>query len=64
MRTCILLLLSIAPAFAQQALTIDKLVEFITSSIQQKLPDKEVAAGVAGIRLTQKLEDSTIEELQ
>ena len=65
MRKCVfLLVLGIAAAFAQQALTIDKLVQFITSSIQQKLPDKEVAAGVAGIRLSEKLEDSVIEELQ
>jgi hypothetical protein len=63
-RKCILLVVLGVAAFAQQALTIDKLVQFITSSIQQKLPDKEVAAGVAGIRLSEKLEDSVIEELQ
>ncbi len=64
MRTCILVLLLTLPGFAQRALTVDKLIQFITSSIEQKLPDKEVAAELAGITLTQKLEDRTIEDLQ
>jgi hypothetical protein len=63
-RTCVLVLLLTAPGFAQRALPVDKLIQFITSSIEQKLPDKEVAAELAGITLTQKLEDRTIEDLQ
>jgi hypothetical protein len=50
--------------FAQQALTVDKLTEFIKSSIAQKLPDKEVAAYLATIKLTSKLEDRAVEDLQ
>jgi hypothetical protein len=49
---------------AQEAITVPKLVEFVKSSIAQKLPDKDVASEVAKLRLTQKLEDQTIEDLQ
>jgi hypothetical protein len=49
---------------AQVAVTVPKLIEFVKSSISQKLPDKDVAAEVAKLRLTQKLEDQTIEDLQ
>jgi hypothetical protein len=49
---------------AQQQLTVDKLVEFITSSISQKMPDKDVAASLAGMKMSQKLELRTVEELQ
>ncbi len=51
-------------SFAQQPLTVAKLVEFIRSSIQQKLPDKDVAGYLAGIKLTEKLDPKTIESLQ
>jgi hypothetical protein len=64
MRRCALIVLVAASAFAQQTWTIDKLLQFITSSVQQKLPDKDVAAYLVGVRLSQKLEDSTIEDLQ
>jgi hypothetical protein len=63
-RTCILVLLLTAPGFAQRALTVDKLIQFITSSIRQNLPDKEVAVEIASITLSQKLDDRTIEDLQ
>jgi hypothetical protein len=49
---------------AQQALTVDKLVEFIKSSISQKMQDKEVAGYLATVRLTEKLDPRTIETLQ
>jgi hypothetical protein len=49
---------------AQQTMTIDKLVEFLRSSIHMKLVDRQVAAYVAKIRLTQKLDDKIIEQLQ
>ncbi len=49
---------------AQESVTVSQLIEFIKSSIKQKLPDKEVAAEVAKLHLTQKLEDQTIEDLQ
>lgn len=57
------MILAIA-GFAQQAISVDKLVEFIKSSVAQKLPDKEVATYLVSMRLTSKLEDSVIEDLQ
>jgi hypothetical protein len=52
------------PGLAQQAISVEKLVEFIKSSVTEKLPDKEVAAQLVGYRLTSKLEDRVIEDLQ
>src|SRR5271166_199303 len=49
---------------AQQQLSVDKLVEFINSAIKLKQPDKDVAATLAGIRLSQKLDPRVIEDLQ
>ena len=49
---------------AQQALSLDKLLEFVKSSIAQKLPDKEVAAYLATVRVTSKLEDRVVEDMQ
>ncbi len=51
-------------ALAQQQLTVDKLVEFITSSISQKMQDKEVAGFLANVKLTQKLDPRVVEELE
>src|SRR5271166_4746765 len=51
-------------ALAQQTLSIDKLVEFLESSIKMKMQDRQVAAYVSRIRLNQKLEDRVIEKLQ
>ena len=51
-------------ALAQQSLSIDKLVEFLESSIKMKMPDKQVAAYVSRIHLSQRLEDHVIETLQ
>jgi hypothetical protein len=47
-----------------QQLTVDKLVEFITSSISLKMPDKDVAGSLATMKLTEKLDPRTIEDLQ
>lgn len=49
---------------AQQALPIAKLQEFIKSSIQQKLPDKDVAAYVAKMKLSEKLSPRVVDDLQ
>ena len=51
-------------ALGQQSVTIDKLVEFLRSSIRLKMTDKQVAAYVGRMHLTQKLEDRVIEDLQ
>jgi hypothetical protein len=47
-----------------QQLTVDKVVEFVTSSITQKLQDRDVARYLANVKLTQRLAPRTIEELQ
>lgn len=49
---------------AQQQLTVAKLVEFIRSSIQQKLADKDVAGYLTGVRLTERLDPAMVESLQ
>lgn len=51
-------------AFAQQSITVDQLVAFMRSAIQNKQQDKQVAEYVKRMKLTQKLDDRTIEELQ
>ncbi len=51
-------------AFAQAKLTVDQLVSFIKSSIQLKHDDRKVADYVKKIRLTNKLDARTVEELQ
>jgi hypothetical protein len=51
-------------SLAQQQLTVDKLLEFITSSISQKMPDKDVAAFLANVKMTEKLAPRTVEDLQ
>jgi hypothetical protein len=49
---------------AQTKLTVEQLAVFIRSAIQLKQPDKEVAAYLRKVTLTEKLEARTIEELQ
>jgi hypothetical protein len=51
-------------SLAQQQLTVAKLVEFITSSISQKQPDKDVAAVLVTMKLSEKLSPRVIEDLQ
>jgi hypothetical protein len=51
-------------SLAQQTVSVEKLVEFVKSSVTEKLPDKEVAAQLASFRLSSKLEDKVIENLQ
>ncbi len=57
-------LLAAALAFGQASVPVEKLVEFVRSSVKLKLPDKQVAAQVHAIHLSEKLEDSKIEMLQ
>jgi hypothetical protein len=51
-------------SLAQQQLTVDKLTEFITSSISQKVLDKDVAAFLASVKLTERLSPRAVEDLQ
>ncbi|HVP48519.1 MAG TPA: hypothetical protein VMT32_18115 [Bryobacteraceae bacterium] len=57
-------LLACAPAVAQQSLTVDQLLSFIRSSIKLKQPDRQVAAYVAKLKLSERLDERTVEELQ
>ncbi|HEX4133534.1 MAG TPA: hypothetical protein VHY84_02850 [Bryobacteraceae bacterium] len=50
--------------FAQQQVTVEKLVEFITSSVSQKMQDKDVAGVLVNMKLTEKLDMRTVENLQ
>ncbi|MDQ6698575.1 MAG: hypothetical protein M3Z36_00130 [Acidobacteriota bacterium] len=49
---------------AQSALSVDQVVTFVRSSIKLKQSDKQVADYLKRLKLTQKLDDRTIEELQ
>jgi hypothetical protein len=51
-------------AAGQTALTVDQLVRFIKSSIQLKQPDRQVASYLSRCKMTESLDDRTIEELQ
>jgi hypothetical protein len=67
--SCVLLsfLLLGCPVFAAtpgQGTTIAQLVVFMRSSIKQKLPDIEVSKYLSKMKLSEKLDASTIEELQ
>lgn len=49
---------------AQQQLTVNQLTEFITSSIGQKMADKDIAGFLATAKMTEKLDARVVEELQ
>ncbi len=51
-------------SLAQQQVSVDKLVEFITSSISQKMLDKDVAGVLVSMKLTEKLDMRVVEDLQ
>jgi hypothetical protein len=53
-----------APSEAQQSLTVDQLVSFVRSSIKLKQPDRQVAAYIAKLRLSEHLDPRTVEELE
>ncbi len=57
-------LLAATLAFAQASMPVEKLVEFVRSSVKLKLPDKQVAAQIHAIHLSEKLDDTKIEMLQ
>ena len=62
-RILILALLSVA-AFGQREMTVAQLISFIKSSVQLKTPDRQVADYVHKIKLTNRLDDQTVEDLQ
>jgi hypothetical protein len=53
-----------AVAPAQQAVTVRQLVDFITSSISQKQPDKDVASTLMGMKMSERLTPGMVEDLQ
>src|SRR6266436_4268136 len=65
LRTALLMVaLSVGPLWAQAALTVNQLASFVQSSIQLKHPDKQVATYLLKLKLSQRLDARTIEELQ
>ncbi|MEO7652997.1 MAG: hypothetical protein ABIZ80_21255 [Bryobacteraceae bacterium] len=62
-RILICLLGSIA-ALAQSRLTLDQLMSFVKSSVELKHADKQVAVYLSRVKLAEKLDDRTVEEMQ
>ncbi len=50
-------------SLAQQQLTVNQLVEFVTSSVPQKMADKDVAGFLAGAKMSEKLDPRVVEDL-
>ena len=59
-----LFLLLCAGLLAQRAMTVDELVTFIKSQIKMKGDDRQTGDYLKRIRLTQKLDERTVEDLQ
>ena len=60
-----LLLLGVSLSLsAQMKLTVQQLVGFVKSAVELKQPDKQVAAYLGKVKLSEKLDGSTMEELQ
>src|SRR6266699_6432519 len=56
--------LSVCSLWGQAALTVNQLASFVQSSIQLKHPDKQVASYLLKLKLSERLDARTIEELQ
>ena len=67
-RLLALLLAAALVALPQQSITVQKLIEFVKSQVQlikqKKGTDKELAASLASLKLSEKLDISVIEDLQ
>ena len=57
-------LLALCAVALAQTLTVDKLEQFLRSAAKRKDPDKDVAAYLSRAKLSEKLDDSTIQKLQ
>src|SRR5712692_1415560 len=64
LRLILALILATVAVYAQRQMTVAQLVTFLKSSIQMKNDDRQVADFVRKVRLTNKLDARTIEELQ
>ena len=57
------LVFCLAAAAQTQTLTLDQLLKFLNSSVDMKMSDSEVAKFLVKTRLSEKLDDATIEKL-
>ena len=65
MRFLVLLVASLClAATAEMKLTVDQLVKFIQSAVKLKQPDKQVAEYLRHVKLSNRLDDRTIEDLE
>jgi hypothetical protein len=60
----ILVLFTASVLLAQRPMTVEQVIEFVKSQIKMKGDDRLTADFLRKIKLTQKLEDKTVEELQ
>ena len=60
---CLVTALALA-APPEMSLTVEKLITFIRSSVKLKQPDKQVADYLHHVKMVEKLDDQTIEDLQ
>jgi hypothetical protein len=60
---CLVAALALAMS-AETSLTVDQLVKFIHSAVQLKQPDKQVAEYLKHVKMAEKLDEKTIEDLQ
>lgn len=51
-------------SLAQQQLSVSQVIEFVTSSVSGKMPDKDVAEILLKSRMAEKLDARTVEDLQ
>jgi len=66
MRVCVALaaLVVCFGAFAEQTLSVEQVKSFVRSSVKMKMPDKEVAGFLAKVKLSESLDERTVEQLQ
>jgi hypothetical protein len=64
LHSAFLVLMAGLAAAADMRMSVDQLVTFIRSSIQLKQPDRQVAEYLRHVKLSNKLDDRTVEELQ
>ncbi len=63
-RAAFVLLAACLAALGQSALTVEQLVSFVTSSVRLKHDDRQVADYLRGVKLTSRLDERAIIELQ
>src|ERR1017187_3869430 len=64
MRCLLTVFLTVFVAFAQQTMTVAKLMEFVNSSVQEKNPDNQVAKVVSDTKLTERFTLADLKVLQ